>query len=68
MPVKGGMVEKVNELMCFNAQRFVYASQQSPELLGHIRKTKGYCKKLNTYRIGNAILSQWDILLPPPEA
>ncbi len=68
MPVKAGMVEKINELMCFNAQRFVYASQQSPELLGYVRKTKGYCKKLKTYRIGNAILSQWDILLPPPEA
>lgn len=66
MPTKAGMAEKINELMCFNAQRFIYASQQSPELLGHVRKTKGYCTKFKTYRIGKAITSRWDILLPPP--
>jgi hypothetical protein len=66
MPVKAGMVEKVNELMCFNAERYVYASEQSPELLAYIKKAKGYCKKFKTYRIGNAITFQWDILLPSP--
>jgi hypothetical protein len=67
MPAKTGMVEKTNELMCFNAQRFVYASQQSPELLGHVRKTKGYCRRFKTYRIGDSIVSRWDTLPPPPE-
>lgn len=61
MPVKDGMVDKLNEFMCFNAQRFVYASEQSQELLDYIKKTKGYCKKFNTYRFGDAIISRWDI-------
>lgn len=63
MPVKDGMVDKLNELMCFNAQRFVYASGQSQELLGYVKKAKGYCKKFKAYRFGNAIISQWDILI-----
>ncbi len=67
MPVKAGIVEKVNELMCFNAQRFIYASEQSQELLGYVKKAKGYCKKLKVYRFGNAIMSHWDILLPHAE-
>jgi len=63
MPVKDGMVDKLNELMCFNAQRFVYASGQSQELLGYVKKAKGYCKKFKAYRFGNSIISQWDILI-----
>jgi hypothetical protein len=61
MPVKDGMVGKLNEFMCLNAQRFVYASEQSQELLGHIRKAKGTRKKFKSYRFGDAIISRWDI-------
>jgi len=67
VPVKDGMVENVNEHMCFNAHRFVYASVQSQELLGYIKRAKGYCKRFKPYRFGNAIMSRWDILLPHPE-
>jgi len=67
MPVKDGMVDKSNELMCFNAQRFVYAPEQSQELLDYIKKAKGYCKKFKTYRFGDAIISQWDILINQSE-
>jgi hypothetical protein len=61
MPVKDGMVEKLNEFMCFNAQRFVYASEQSQELLGYIRKAKGTRKKFRSYRFDGAVISRWDI-------
>jgi len=63
MPVKDGMVDKLNEFICLNAQRFVYASAQSQELLGYVKKAKGYCKKFKAYRFGDAIISQWDILI-----
>jgi hypothetical protein len=61
MPVKDGMVEKLNELMCFNAQRFVYASEKSQELLEYIRRAKGTSKRLKSYRFDDAIISRWDI-------
>jgi len=63
MPVKDGMVDKLNELMCFNSQRFVYASEKSQELLGYIRKTKGTHKSFKSYRFGDAIICKWDINL-----
>ncbi len=61
MPVKDGMVNKINESMCFNAQRFVYASENSQELLEYIKKSKGMSKRLKSYRFGDAIISRWDI-------
>ena len=67
MPVKDGMVDKSNELMCFTAQRFVYASEQSQELLDYIKTAKGYCKKFKTYRFDDAIIYQWDILINQSE-
>ncbi len=63
IPVKDAMVGTINDLMCFNAQRFVYASGQSQELLDCIKKAKGFCKKFKAHRFGNAIISQWDILI-----
>ena len=63
MPVKDEMVDKLNELMCFNAQRFVYASEKSQELLGYIRKAKGTHKSFKSYRFGDAIIGKWDINL-----
>jgi len=63
MPVKDGMVDEVNKFMCLNAQRFVYASAQSQELLNYVKKAKGYCKKNKAYRFGNAIISQWDFVI-----
>jgi hypothetical protein len=67
MPVKDGMVDKLNEFMCFYAQRFIYASSQSQKLLDCIRKTKGYSKKFKAYRFGDAIISQWDIFINQSE-
>ena len=61
MPTKDGMVETLNESMCLNAQRSVYASEQSKGLLDYVKKAKGHCKKLKTYRCGDTIVSQWDI-------
>jgi len=61
MPVKDGMVDKLNEFMCFNAQRFVYASEKSQELLGYIRKAKGTRKRLKSYRFDDTIMFRWDI-------
>lgn len=62
MPVKAGMVAAVNRLMCFTAQRFVYASVESQELLSCIKETKGYQKKLKAFRIGDVITSRWDVV------
>ncbi len=67
MPVKDGMVEKLNEFMCFNAQRFVYAASQSQELLNYIRKSREYGKKFKSLRFGEAIISQWDIFINQSE-
>jgi hypothetical protein len=61
MPVKDGMVEKLNELMCFNAQRFVYTPEKSQKLLEYIKKAKGTRKRFMSYRIGDAIMPIWDI-------
>ena len=63
MPVKDGMVGKLNEFMCFNAQRFVYASGKSQELLGYIRGAKGTRKRFKSYRFDDAIISRWDVEL-----
>lgn len=61
MPIKSEMVNKLNEYMCFYAQRFIYSPKQSQELLDYIKKAKGYCKKLKSYRFGNTIIPIWDI-------
>lgn len=61
MLVKDRMVDALNEMMCFNAQRFVYAPEQSPKLLKYIKNAEGSRKKLNFYRFGDTILSRWDI-------
>lgn len=65
MPVKDGMVDELNRFMCLNAQRFVYASAQSQELLGYVKKYKGYCKKFNAYRFGDTIIAQWGYSYQP---
>lgn len=67
IPVKDGMVEATNKLMCFHAQRFIYTSEQSQKLLDCIKKAKGYKKKFKAYRFGDAIISQWDILINQSE-
>ena len=58
MPVKDGMVKALNEFMCFNAQRFVYASEKSQELLEHVKKAKGMRKRLKSYRLDKTIISR----------
>lgn len=63
MPIKSEMVNKLNERMCFYAQRFIYSPKQSQELLDYTKEAKGYCKKLKSYRFGDAIIYQWDILI-----
>jgi hypothetical protein len=63
IPVKNGMVDAVNKLMCFGAQRFIYASKESQELLGFIKEAKGYCKKLKAYKFGDTIIPQWDVFI-----
>ncbi|HML76351.1 MAG TPA: DUF4238 domain-containing protein [Anaerohalosphaeraceae bacterium] len=65
MSLKCGIASKLNEMMCFNAQRFVYASEQSHELLGYIKKTRRYSKKSKSWRLGDAIISQWGIYIEP---
>jgi len=67
MPIKSEMVNKLNECMCFYAQRFIYSPKQSQELLDYIKEAKGYCKKLKSYRFGDAIIYQWDILINQSE-
>ena len=61
MPVKDGMVNTINESMCFNAQRFVYASEKTHELLEYIKQAKGMRRRLKSYRFGDAIIPRWDI-------
>jgi uncharacterized protein DUF4238 len=62
MLAREGMVAAVNGLMCFTAQRFVYASAQSQELLDCVKKAKGSHKKAKAYRVEDAIVFHWDVI------
>ena len=60
MPVKDGMVDAFNKMMCFNAERFVYASEKSDILVEYIKETKDYCKKFRAHRFDDTIIPHWD--------
>jgi len=57
MPVKDGMVDAFNKMMCFHAERFVYTSEKSDILLGYIKETKDYCKKFRSYRFCHKVIA-----------
>ncbi len=61
MPVKYGMVNAVNKMMCFYAERFVYASEKSETLVKYVKEAKDYCKKFRSFRFGDTIIPQWDV-------
>ncbi len=54
------MVEKINQLMCFKSQRFIYASKKSEHLLEYIKSATGFSQSLKAYKFGNAVISRWD--------
>jgi hypothetical protein len=66
-PIRVGMPNRINKLMCFYVQRFIYSPEQSQELLDYIKEAKGYCKKFKAYRLGDAVIPQWDVYIEQSE-
>jgi len=54
------MVTKLNQVMCFKAQRYVYAPVKDQELLEYVKDGKGWSQRLTSFTFGAAVMSTWD--------
>jgi hypothetical protein len=54
------MVTKLNQLMCFKAQRYVYAPVKDQELLEYVKAGKGWSQRLTSFTFGGAVMGTWD--------
>lgn len=54
-------VAKINQLMCFAAQRYVYAPVKNKELEGYVKDTKDYSQLFAAFPVGQTVVSGWGI-------
>jgi hypothetical protein len=54
------MVTKLNQIMCFKAQRYVYAPVKDQELLEYVKAGKGWSQRLTSFTFGGAVMGTWD--------
>jgi hypothetical protein len=61
------MVTKVNQLMCFTAQRYVYSPVKDQELLEYVKPGKGWSQRLTSFTFGGGVMGTWDTRCWEPE-